>query len=534
MAHHLEEDRDILTENSLLSRGPLVFTLMLMCSVGLAVNVLVTVVFLKRFPASAIRSFVVTMSFSDLVATAVAIPLHLLTLFKAYNFPSPIVCKLYFTVMSLSTNCSSFVIVLFAVDRLRRVRTPVFKETDTIRSYYQVGAVVSLATVVTVPFVPMYGSYTAELDTHFNGPMCWLDDAYVDTFYPIVYHAVLSVTFVVGLGLMIFSYSMISVNIHDLAKEMQEELEYKRLHPPPPSKYADFYVDTPPRPSASGISHKSVVVEVGKVDDSSPRQLTFAERLHGPRANRSTLNVPTEAGAGDQRPSKIKKISNAIQQFFVPPAEESESSSSENSAFVSQRMDGSFAKTMTAALVTSPETTRENVKMAAGLKPPEKKKAPSNRSADNDSAKKATKPKAASSPLDQNKSADANPDGSVDRRDSHVAKTDLLNPQAQSTAVKIEGTTTPTTESMVTGRAAAKTDKPADKDTSAPPESNAAGQRSHKVSTTPRRSRAESVSLETLEHLHTIKTKATQTMISLTVLYVITWLPNLVSRLVII
>ena len=163
MAHHLEEDRDILTENSLLSRGPLVFTLMLMCSVGLAVNVLVTVVFLKRFPASAIRSFVVTMSFSDLVATAVAIPLHLLTLFKAYNFPSPIVCKLYFTVMSLSTNCSSFVIVLFAVDRLRRVRTPVFKETDTIRSYYQVGAVVSLATVVTVPFVPMYGSYTACL-----------------------------------------------------------------------------------------------------------------------------------------------------------------------------------------------------------------------------------------------------------------------------------------------------------------------------------------------------------------------------------
>ena len=172
--------------------------------------------------------------------------------------------------------------------------------------------------------------------------------------------------------------------------------------------------------------------------------------------------------------------------------------------------------------------------MAAGLKPPEKKKAPSNRSADNDSAKKATKPKAASSPLDQNKSADANPDGSVDRRDSHVAKTDLLNPQAQSTAVKIEGTTTPTTESMVTGRAAAKTDKPADKDTFAPPESNAAGQRSHKVSTTQRRSRAESVSLETLEHLHTIKTKATQTMISLTVLYVITWLPNLVSRLVII
>ena len=168
------------------------------------------------------------------------------------------------------------------------------------------------------------------------------------------------------------------------------------------------------------------------------------------------------------------------------------------------------------------------------LSPLKKKKAPSNSSADNDSTKKATKPIAASSPLDRNQSADSQPDGNVDRRDSHGAKTDLPKPQAQSTGAKIEGTTTPTTESVVTGRAGAKTDKPADKDNTAPPETNAADQRAHKVSTTQRRSRAESESLETLEHLHTIKTKATQTMITLTVLYVITWLPNLVSRLVIV
>lgn len=521
----------IQNENALLTRGPLAFTLMLSSVVGTVVNMLITIVFLKRFPASAIRSFIVTMSVSDFVATGFAIPLHLFTLFMSYNFPSPIACKVFFTVQSLSTNCSSFVIVLFAVDRLRRIRKPVFKELDTVRSYYQVGVVVTLAVVVTVPFVPMYGIYS--IPTRFGDlKLCWVDDTYANTLYPIVYQAVLSVTFVVGLSLIMYSYSMIGISIHELARDMQAELERKHLQPHP----VDIYIEEPV-PSVSKVDVQMVpIVGVLKAEEASPPRLTFAERLHGPRNDAGLYSLTVDvAERGGQRPSKIKKISTAIQQFFTPAPQPSESSETTScSSFVSQRMDGSFAKTMTGLPLTVSEVGSHGT-----AKPPAVPKPATHRlsssSSHSSSLTDFKKITAAAIPLDRNQSADSDP---VLGNKGGGRKVVLLQEQAQTSAAKTEGTTkttTPyqTTESMVTGPPATSGERPADKVTPAEGQTVRVSHHRQKVSATHRRSRAEADSLDTLDHLYYIKRKATHTMIVLTLLYVVTWLPNLLSRSVI-
>jgi hypothetical protein len=64
-------------DQSITSRSPVIFTLMLMVMVGGTVNLCVFVVFLKRFPASAIRTYMATLSFFDLLATSIGVPLEI-------------------------------------------------------------------------------------------------------------------------------------------------------------------------------------------------------------------------------------------------------------------------------------------------------------------------------------------------------------------------------------------------------------------------------------------------------------------------
>ncbi|KAK7098800.1 uncharacterized protein [Littorina saxatilis] len=360
------DELQLLNSNSVLSRAVLIFLMMLMLMVGVMVNFVVTLVFLRRFPASAIRSYIVTMSVSDLIATGAGISLHIDTVLSAYNFDRTFYCKIYFAVVSFSTNCSSFIIVLMAMDRLRRVRRPTFKELDTIRSYYHVAMVVALSVLVTAPFVPMYGIYLdpTPYGVDLNVKMCWVDNMYKDTLYPTCYLFVLGLTFVGGFGLMCGSYFQIGRHIYRLARSVREELEYRRANPPPKSNLPDIYADdlevTP-----EGV-HILVTIP--------SRSHNFPHRPHASGEEMEGLIVPeSPSNLKAQRPGKIKKLGNVISKIFHPVPDKA--TSSEGSSFVSTRMASSANNTIVkkSHRITSPSTSllpAKNPEAGKGLAKP--------------------------------------------------------------------------------------------------------------------------------------------------------------------
>ncbi|XP_076444334.1 uncharacterized protein LOC143282541 [Babylonia areolata] len=208
-----------LSDTSFKNRTPVVVYLSLISIVGLLGNTLVLLVYGFRFQPSANRVFILFIASLDLITNIFAIPIQIVTVSNAYkdNYWR---CRSFFAFSTLSTQASNFVLVLVAVDRFWRICAPLRKQLNHRQAFHLAVGTVCSAVVIFVPFIPFYGMHsvnTTEPGIQFR--MCWYEEEYKDTPYPMTYTVVVGITFLAGLATMIICY--VSIGIH-LWKEKQE------------------------------------------------------------------------------------------------------------------------------------------------------------------------------------------------------------------------------------------------------------------------------------------------------------------------
>jgi hypothetical protein len=270
---------------------------------------------------------------------------------QAYLYHNAALCKFAFFVTSWSTTCSSFMVIAIATDRLRRIREPSFKDTDMLRANKAVGVVVVLGTLLTLPFLQMVGITTPRL-LHQDAKLgvyiihtCWLDGDYhwdEDKVLPKLYKAVLATTFTVGCLILCGSYGMIAHEIHNMTRDLSDEITYTLEHPQ--RKYKLKLPDIIHAKSTEIMKKRSQAISdrTALTLKMSVSKLPFYERLamaggpEGPAGSQIMLAMSTNADDGKQhKTSRIKKISAAVANFFVQP-EKKTTSSADGSTFVTK------------------------------------------------------------------------------------------------------------------------------------------------------------------------------------------------------
>ncbi|KAL8604388.1 hypothetical protein ACOMHN_042218 [Nucella lapillus] len=210
-----------LSETSFRNRAQVVLYLSLISIVGFVGNTVVLLVYGLRFKPSATRVFVLCMACLDMVTNALGLPLQIATIRYAYN-DNYWRCRGFFTFATLSTQASGFLLVLVAVDRFWRICMPLRRQLNSRQAFTVSLATVGSALVIFAPFVPYYGMH--RINTSVPGVqarMCWSEDEYKHTPYPLVYKVFVGVA--LALGLTILSASYVSIGTKLWMKRTQKK-----------------------------------------------------------------------------------------------------------------------------------------------------------------------------------------------------------------------------------------------------------------------------------------------------------------------
>lgn len=203
-----------LSEASFQARLPVVLYLSLVSAVGLAGNSLVLLVYWCRYKPSATRAFILAIALCDITTNTVGLPLQIATIRYAYDLDSYWLCRGSFASVTLSTRASGFLLAVVALDRRRRICMPLKQHLNSREGLAVTVATVSLSVAIFAPFVPLYGIHRVNTTVAgVQARMCWMEDRYKDTAYPLAYEVVVYLAFFVGLAVMVTSYIFVGVKV---------------------------------------------------------------------------------------------------------------------------------------------------------------------------------------------------------------------------------------------------------------------------------------------------------------------------------
>lgn len=223
--HHLES-----LANSLLSRMneeekirqiPLALFLIVLSVTGFLGNVLVCFIYGRVYKISNSRTFIICLAVVDLFTCAIGIPMELVTSMDQYQFHSPWVCKISRFTNIFTTITSAVVLVLIAMDRYRKIcRSLEWQITDKHSKILCVSSVVA-GLVLSWPALPLYGIKSTELvlSPIVNGTSteCSIDDSSKNTSLPLVYEALHTLVFLVGVFSLVILYILIGRRVRFFA-----------------------------------------------------------------------------------------------------------------------------------------------------------------------------------------------------------------------------------------------------------------------------------------------------------------------------
>lgn len=278
---------DFLEQLNLAEAWELIPTIAYICVlmvVGVVGNVVVMLVYGKRFKPSATRCYVLAMSAFDLVANVLVLPMEIVDIRFAFTFHLPLLCKVMRSANSLVTLASAFLLVAVARDRRNKICRPLERHGSLRRVQVNIFFCILASVVLTIPFGMLNGSKTKKISTsstvatfnselvneitetvnnsslarirdddtavvkttgdsgpvsdshptpspsadflNITGVTCSVDDAYADTLFPVVYSGCMFLSFLACVTILITSY----VSIGKVLWRHKRAVDAHRLH----------------------------------------------------------------------------------------------------------------------------------------------------------------------------------------------------------------------------------------------------------------------------------------------------------------
>ncbi|XP_076437764.1 uncharacterized protein LOC143276958 isoform X2 [Babylonia areolata] len=204
----------MLEDAEALEQLPVLVLLGLMSLVGDVGNGVALYVYYTRFTPSSTRSFILAMSVFDLLFCSVTLPGEILDLRFPLTYSARWLCRLHRLISVSLTLFSAMILVAVALDRRRKICFPFRPQLTARQVSLTVAGCIGAAVVIGFPFAVMNGHHTVKTEVEgVVGSACSVDDAFINTAFPLAYNGILLLIFLVCVVAMSVSYVQIARKI---------------------------------------------------------------------------------------------------------------------------------------------------------------------------------------------------------------------------------------------------------------------------------------------------------------------------------
>lgn len=224
-----EEDKERilheLNDDELDKLIPVTIFLSIIALIGMAGNSLVIHIYRTKFTFSNVQCFVLTLAAIDLFSCCVAIPLEIVTVIDQFTFKPGWLCKLARFVNGVCTNSSTFLLIMIAVDRFRKIIKSFEWQIKAVAAKLLCVASVFLATMISWPALIIYGTETVDVPKfNITGSECGTVNDLKDTSFPGVYTLSLAIMFICSVVALVTLYCLIGRKVRSHVQSMNEGL----------------------------------------------------------------------------------------------------------------------------------------------------------------------------------------------------------------------------------------------------------------------------------------------------------------------
>ncbi|WAR16184.1 HRH1-like protein [Mya arenaria] len=204
---------------------PTAIFLGLVSAFGIAGNGIVMHVYRKQYKLSNAKVFIMCVAGIDMFSCCFAIPLEVILLLNQYTFQRVWMCKFSRFFNTFGTCSSSFILLIIAIDRHRKVCKPLKWQIKPKQARYLCFLGAFLGLLVSWPAIFVYGRKTFEIvhelySKPLIGSECSTADAMTDSKIPFYYTFMFSGMFIVGIISMSTLYCLIGYRIRTQARKM--------------------------------------------------------------------------------------------------------------------------------------------------------------------------------------------------------------------------------------------------------------------------------------------------------------------------
>lgn len=197
-----------------------------MIIIGVPGNILIIVVYMKRWRKSTCRIFILALAFNDLFNCLFTMPLELYFILNVYQTDLPYLCKISRFMTFWTNDGSSLILMGIAVDRLQRICRPFRLQLSISTAKKIVAASMFVSLLVAWPALLIYGISSirlpisennmiyAKLCLYADNPGVKLDPT-VFVFFIMAGNSVLDVFFLVVYGIILY-------NVKNSGKELRK------------------------------------------------------------------------------------------------------------------------------------------------------------------------------------------------------------------------------------------------------------------------------------------------------------------------
>lgn len=166
---------------------PLIVFIGVMCVVGTVGNVVVIVVYNRKYPMCNFKYFVIILAVIDLISCCSLMPFEIYTLMHWYTFKSAAMCKTKSFFNAFTVTSSASTLLLIAIDRFRKVCRPHSKQIQPEMALKLAAVVLGLSLIPAASDGVFWGTHSFDIlyeGKNVTAYMCEKDDAYKDTILP--------------------------------------------------------------------------------------------------------------------------------------------------------------------------------------------------------------------------------------------------------------------------------------------------------------------------------------------------------------
>ncbi|XP_025101401.1 5-hydroxytryptamine receptor 1F-like [Pomacea canaliculata] len=200
----------------------IIFTV-LICA-GLPGNLLVLLVYLKKFKSSATRVFVVAMAVCDFSASLLTIPLAIVYFRLMYTISGPTFCPAMYFSLSFPIVVSGCILLCVSLDRRRRVCQPFRRQLSPRQATFILMFPLGLGVLATLPFAPFHDGIEFTTSTGLTVRKCSFRQEYPGYIFRQIQGGVLVVYATVGLVVLVIAYSRILRRLRFLSQKKRDRL----------------------------------------------------------------------------------------------------------------------------------------------------------------------------------------------------------------------------------------------------------------------------------------------------------------------